>query len=105
MQALINDLLTFSRVGRLNTMQTQVDLDKTLDAGLANLAIAIEETDAEIVRPEQPLPQIIGDPTLLTMLWQNLIGNAVKFRHKDRRPRVVIECAHRAPAIATANGC
>ncbi len=93
MQALINDLLTFSRVGRLNTMQTQVDLDKTLDAGLANLAIAIEETDAEIVRPEQPLPQIIGDPTLLTMLWQNLIGNAVKFRHKDRRPRVVIQCA------------
>ncbi|OBB88077.1 histidine kinase [Mycobacterium colombiense] len=93
MQALINDLLTFSRVGRLGTTETEVQLDATLDAALANLATAIEETEAQIVRPEQPLPQIVGDPTLLTMLWQNLIGNAIKFRHKDRRPCVVIECA------------
>ncbi len=92
MQVLINDLLTFSRAGRLNTMQTEVELDTALDAGLANLATAIEESEAEIVRPAQPLPRIIGDPMLLTMLWQNLIGNAVKFRHKDRPPRVVIEC-------------
>ncbi len=92
MQLLINDLLSFSRVGRLGTTQTEVDLDKTLDAALANLTAAIEESDAEIVRPQQPLPRIIGDPTLLTMLWQNLIGNAVKFRHADRPPRVVIEC-------------
>ncbi|MDT5146828.1 MAG: hypothetical protein QOC58_1473 [Mycobacterium sp.] len=91
MQVLINDLLTFSRAGRLNTMQTEVQLDTTLDAGLANLATAIEESGAEIVRPDQPLPRIVGDPVLLTMLWQNLIGNAVKFRHKDRPPRVVIE--------------
>jgi signal transduction histidine kinase len=93
MQALINDLLTFSRVGRLGTTETEVQLDATLDAGLSNLATAIEETEAEIVRPAQPLPQIVGDPMLLTMLWQNLIGNAIKFRHKDRRPRIVIECA------------
>ncbi|WP_082975566.1 CHASE3 domain-containing protein [Mycobacterium sp. 1245805.9] len=96
MQVLINDLLTFSRVGRLATMETEVDLGTVLDAGVANLAAAIEETDAEIVRPPQPLPRIIGDPTLLTMLWQNLIGNAVKFRHKDRRPRVVVDCERRA---------
>ncbi|WP_145013609.1 sensor histidine kinase [Mycobacterium marseillense] len=93
MQALINDLLTFSRVGRLGTTETEVQLDAALEAGLANLAIAIEETDAEVVRPAEPLPEIVGDPTLLTMLWQNLIGNAIKFRHKDRAPRVVIECA------------
>ncbi len=92
MQALINDLLSFSRVGRLGTLHTELDLDTTLDAGLANLAAAIAESDAEIVRPEQPLPRIIGDRMLLTMLWQNLIGNAVKFRRQDRRPRVVIEC-------------
>lgn len=95
MQVLINDLLTFSRVGRLGTMKTEVDLNQALDAGLANLAAAIEDSDAEIVRPEQPMPHIIGDPTLLTMLWQNLIGNAVKFRHTDRRPRVVIDCERR----------
>ncbi|MEE6178391.1 sensor histidine kinase [Mycobacterium sp. 050134] len=92
MQVLINDLLTFSRVGRLNTLQTEVQLDTVLDAGLDNLSAAIEEAGAEVVRPAQPLPQIVGDPMLLTMLWQNLIGNAVKFRHKDRPPRVVIEC-------------
>jgi signal transduction histidine kinase len=92
MQALINDLLSFSRVGRLGSRQTEVDLDTALDAGLANLAAAVEESDAEIVRAKRPLPQIIGDPMLLTMLWQNLIGNAVKFRRQDRRPRVVIDC-------------
>ncbi|OBH85261.1 histidine kinase [Mycobacterium scrofulaceum] len=97
MQALINDLLTFSRVGRLGTTETDVNLDTTLDSGLANLALAIEESGAEVVRPES-LPRIKGDPMLLTMLWQNLIGNAVKFRHKDRPPRVVIECAPGAGA-------
>ncbi|OBH05194.1 histidine kinase [Mycobacterium sp. E2497] len=100
MQALINDLLTFSRVGRLGTTETDVDLDATLDSGLANLAVAIDESQAEIVRPDA-LPQIKGDPTLLTMLWQNLVGNAVKFRHKDRPPRVVIECA---PGIGNHDG-
>jgi light-regulated signal transduction histidine kinase (bacteriophytochrome) len=73
--------------------QTEVNLDATLDAALANLAAAIDESDAEILRPAQPLPRMVGDPTLLTMLWQNLIGNAIKFRHKDRPPRVVIDCA------------
>jgi len=95
MQVLINDLLTFSRVGRVGTPQTEVDLGTALDAGLTNVAAALEEAAAEIVHPRQPLPRIIGDPTLLTMLWQNLIGNAVKFRHKDRRPRVVIDCERR----------
>lgn len=92
MQLLINDLLAFSRVGRLNAAHAEVDLNATLDTGVANLAAAIEETGAEIVRPDQPLPNIVGDPTLLAMLWQNLIGNAIKFRKPDTRPRIVIEC-------------
>ena len=93
MQVLINDLLSFSRVGRLGTKQVEVELDATLDDALANLAAAIEESDAVIVRLQQPLPRIVGDPTLLTMLWQNLIGNAVKFRRADRTPRIVVDCA------------
>ncbi|MDX1882485.1 sensor histidine kinase [Mycolicibacterium sp. 120270] len=92
MQRLINDLLTFSRVGRLNAMHTEVALDDALDAALGNLSTTIEEADAEIVRPEEPLPVIDGDPTLLAMLWQNLIGNAVKFRKENVPPRIVIEC-------------
>jgi signal transduction histidine kinase len=92
MQLLINDLLAFSRVGRLNSTHSEVDLDTTLETALANLATAIEETDAEIIRPAAPMPHIVGDPTLLAMLWQNLIGNAMKFRKPDVCPRIVIEC-------------
>ncbi len=92
MQVLINDLLTFSRVGRLNAELVDVDLGDVLDNALSNLDTAITETDAEIVREGQPLPVVKGDPTLLTMLWQNLIGNAVKFRREGLRPRVVITC-------------
>lgn len=92
MQILINDLLTFSRVGRLNATETAVDLDAVLDDALANVATAIEETGARIERPAEGLPTIFGDPTLLTMLWQNLVGNAVKFRREGVSPRVVIDC-------------
>lgn len=92
MQQLINDLLAFSRVGRLNAAHTEVDLGATLDSGLANLQAAIEDTEAEIVRPDTPLPRLVGDPTLLALLWQNLIGNAMKFRKPDTTPRIVIDC-------------
>jgi signal transduction histidine kinase len=92
MQVLINDLLTFSRVGRLNSAQSDVELDTALDAALANLSIAIEESGAEITRPTEHLPHVVGDPTLMAMLWQNLIGNAVKFRRDGVAPRIVIEC-------------
>ncbi len=85
MQVLINDLLTFSRVGRLNSTQVKVNLDTVLDAAISNVATAIEETGAEITR-SGPLPTVMGDPTLLTMLWQNLVSNAVKFRREDVPP-------------------
>lgn len=93
MQVLINDLLTFSRVGRLNATEADVDLDGALDAALANLATAVEESGVVIERPPDGLPTIKGDPTLLTMLWQNLVGNAVKFRREEVAPRIVIECS------------
>lgn len=93
MQVLINDLLTFSRVGRLNAAHTEVALEVELNDALDNLASAIEESGAEVVRAD-PLPVIDGDPTLLTMLWQNLVGNAIKFRRPDETPRIVVECAH-----------
>jgi signal transduction histidine kinase len=91
MQVLINDLLTFSRVGRLNDAREPVDLDQALDKALRNLTASVEESGAVVDRPED-LPEIIGDPTLLTMLWQNLVGNALKFRHPDRAPHVSVTC-------------
>ena len=91
MQVLINDLLTFSRVGRLNSTLGDVSMDAALDVALNNLTTAIDESDAEVVRTG-PLPEVAGDETLLVMVWQNLIGNAVKFRQVDVAPRVVVEC-------------
>ncbi|GAB2811456.1 sensor histidine kinase [Streptomyces daliensis] len=91
MQGLINDLLTFSRIGRYGSEPRPVLLDEVLDRALANLALSIEETGAVVERPEA-LPTVEGDPTALTMLWQNLIGNAVKFRHPDRPPRITVTC-------------
>ncbi|MDT5207693.1 MAG: hypothetical protein QOF67_108 [Mycobacterium sp.] len=92
MQVLINDLLTFSRAGRLNAANTEVDLDAALDTALTNLAVAIEESSAQFVRPAQGLPHVHGDPTLLAMVWQNLIANAVKFRREGVAPHIVIDC-------------
>ena len=46
----------------------------------------------QIVRPPRPLPHVDGDPTLLVMVWQNLVGNAVKFQREGIAPRIVIDC-------------
>ncbi len=91
MQVLINDLLTFSRVGRLNATLVEVDLQSVLDAAVGNVATSVEETGAQITG-SAPLPRVLGDPTLLTMLWQNLVSNAVKFRRDDQAPRISIDC-------------
>ncbi len=92
MQVLINDLLTYSRVGRLNDARDAVGMDAALDGALANLGTSVEEAGAVVERPDD-LRTTTGDPMLLTMLWQNLIGNAVKFRAPDRPPvvRVTVE--------------
>ena len=81
MQVLINDLLAFSRVGRSKEGFVPVDLSATVGVALANLASAVEEAGAEVVVGD--LPTVLGDPGLLAALWQNLIGNAVKFRGAD----------------------
>ncbi len=91
MQGLINDLLSYSRVGRLYDARRPVNLELKIDKALQNLAATLEETGAVVERPDS-LPKIIGDPTLLSLLWQNLIGNAVKFRHPDRPPVIRIAC-------------
>ncbi|MFC9439663.1 ATP-binding protein [Nocardia sp. NPDC057030] len=91
MQVLINDLLTFSRVGRVIDGNVPISLDQTLDKAMTNLSVAAEDAELRLERPEE-LPEINGDPTLLTMLWQNLIGNAIKFRAPDRTPVVELAC-------------
>ncbi|MFJ7255211.1 ATP-binding protein [Streptomyces sp. NPDC098085] len=91
MQVLIDDLLTLSRMGRVHDRWKQVDLDRSLDRALANLALVVEESGATVVR-EGPLPALNGDPTALSMVWQNLIGNALKFRRPDVPCRITVGC-------------
>jgi signal transduction histidine kinase len=88
MQALINDLLAFSRVGRTTEAFVEVDCDEALDRALHNLDSVVEDAGAEILRLT-PLPRVEGDPSLLTALFQNVVGNAVKFR-SEAPPRVEI---------------
>jgi signal transduction histidine kinase len=89
MQGLINDLLTFSRVGRLHDKQTEVALDAALDRALDVLSTRLEEEGASVDRPPE-LPVITGETTLMTMLWQNLVNNAIKFRAPDRALEISI---------------
>ena len=78
MQQLIVDLLAYSRIGREGKQFGEVDLNQALDRALANLKVASTESQAEIVKA--PMPVVHGDLTLLTQVFQNLIGNALKFR-------------------------
>ncbi|WP_329042260.1 CHASE3 domain-containing protein [Streptomyces sp. NBC_00178] len=91
MQVLINDLLTFSRVGRVQQTWKPVDLGSSLDRAMSNLTLAVDESGATVVR-EDPLPELLGDSTSLTMVWQNLIGNAIKFRRPDVPCRITVGC-------------
>ena len=85
MQQLINDLLEFSRVGRLSTPRVDVDLADCLRGAMFNLASAREESGAEVTWED--LPHVLGEAPLLTQLLQNLIGNAIKFR-SEAPPRI-----------------
>lgn len=87
MQALISDLLAYSRVGRREVEPADISMDEILDRVLQSLRPAIEETRAEITR--DPLPAVFGDATQLMQLLQNLVANAIKF-HGDKPPRVHI---------------
>ena len=98
MQALINDLLTFSRVGRAGSSFAPVDLEQVQGQAERQLELTIEEAGAVVTH--DPLPTVDGDHSLLVQLFQNLIGNGVKF-HGDDPPRVHIGAAASAedPAL------
>ena len=81
MKVLIQDLLSFSRAGRRSTQFRLTAGDTILQGALANLKAAIAETNAQVTW--DPLPEIFADPTLLLEVFQNLIGNALKFRREE----------------------
>ena len=90
MQALIDGLLSLSRVDSAGTELQQVDTAEAVQEALDNLTLAIREAGAEVI--VSGLPTVMADQVQLIQLLQNLVGNAIKFRGAAP-PRVEISAA------------
>ncbi len=88
MHELINDLLTYSRITGEGRSFARVSAGHACELALKNLHCSIEESQAVITMME--LPEVVGDEIQLMQLFQNLIGNAIKFRHPGTRPEVCV---------------
>ena len=87
MQALLEDLLAFSRIGRSGAAPAPTDVNSAINEVLKNLVHTLKEHSVTVTC--NPLPTILADHFQVVQLFQNLIGNAVKFRAK-RNPCVTI---------------
>jgi signal transduction histidine kinase len=85
MQLLINDLLSYSRVGKKGQPLQPAGCEQALQMAMRNLEVAIRESGVQITH--DPLPTVMGDATQLEQLFQNLLGNAMKFR-RDEPPKI-----------------
>jgi light-regulated signal transduction histidine kinase (bacteriophytochrome) len=90
MQRLIQDLLAYSRVGSRGKTLLDTSSDAALQQALANLRGAIEDSGALVTH--DPLPTVLADQMQLTQLFQNLVGNAIKYQSPGV-PRVHISAA------------
>jgi light-regulated signal transduction histidine kinase (bacteriophytochrome) len=86
MGRLIDDLLTFSRMGRAELRRVPLRLDRMVDDVRADLAPEIE--GREVVWQVHPLPEVLADPDLLRLVLYNLLSNAVKYT-RGRQPAVI----------------
>ncbi|MCB0011869.1 MAG: GHKL domain-containing protein, partial [Anaerolineales bacterium] len=94
MQALIADLLAYSRVGRRALELSDIDLNHLVNQVLSDLSLLIRESGAAIV--VEPLPQLQADRNTLTQLLQNLLTNSIKFQHPDLAPEIHISATESA---------
>lgn len=91
MQRLIQDLLSYSRVSSRGKEPAPLDTEEAAREALSNLQAAIAESGASIRTGD--MPRILGDRVQVVQLFQNLIGNAIKFRKMDDPPRIEISAA------------
>ena len=78
MQNLIQGLLAYSRIGTHGKPMQPVEMDSVFASALGNLEVAVTESSARIVK--QPLPCVHGDPAQLSLLFQHLLANSIKFQ-------------------------
>jgi chemotaxis family two-component system sensor kinase Cph1 len=88
MQNLINDLLSYSRVGTRGKPFVSTESSAAYDDAVSNLEIAIRESGALV--DHGSLPCVVGDEGQLAQVFQNLVGNAIKF-HGGEAPRVHVD--------------
>jgi len=100
MQCLINDLLAFSRLSSQAQAFTPVNLNQILSEVLSDLEISIEKSGARV--SSAGLPVIEAEPTQMRQLFQNVVGNALKFKKEDEAP--VINIFARQPGNGTDDG-
>ena len=91
MENLIRDLLVYSRAGRPDVAMKTVDSGRTLRVALNNLRGAIEASGASVTSAD--MPEITANETELVQLFQNLIGNAIKYRASDRRADIHVSAS------------
>jgi chemotaxis family two-component system sensor kinase Cph1 len=87
MQALVEDLLSLAQADRTEPAGTLIPVDAALDLALGALRMPIGETGARIAR--QPLPEVVGNSDQLALVFQNLIGNSLKYR-SEKTPEIAI---------------
>ena len=92
MKQLIEDLLAYSRVGTKGKQFREIEVEAALKRAVTNLRAAIEESGAAVTW--DPLPKVSGDDLQLAQLFQNLIGNALKFRGRSV-PRIHVSVAEK----------
>jgi len=88
MHAMVNDLLAYARVSTDPRPFGLVDCGEALDQAVANLSLAIQESGATVERSS--MPTLRGDQAQIVQVFQNLIGNAIKFRRPDVTPRISV---------------
>ncbi len=91
MDQLILDLLEYSRIGR-DRPREPIPMTEVVAEALLNLEVAVAEAGAELSLPAS-LPRVSANRTEMVRLLQNLMGNALKYRHAVRPPRIRLTCA------------
>lgn len=89
MNTLIDDLLEYSRISRGAHQLERLSLDDLLRTVLENLELPLQESGGQV--EAEALPQIEGHSQQLQQLFQNLLENALKYRHPERQPRITIQ--------------
>lgn len=89
MQKLIDDLLKYSRVQRDNQSERKISTENALNEAMQSLQVELEASQGKVERLGS-LPPVWGERSLIIQVFQNLVGNALKYRHPDRNPEINI---------------